>query len=168
MLLYWHHYAVNGKRIELETDDDTIAAHFLHLLHGKKPEELWIWAMNTSLNLYAEHEFNASTFAARVIAGTGSDIYSAVVGAHRRAARTQAWRRQRGLVRNPEPLRQSQRSRSRHPETRRRQGGHHRLRPSGLYGRRSAQRGDQGGCAATVARCRNDGAVRYRRSASKR
>ena len=81
MLLYWHHYAVNGKRIELETDDDTIAAHFLHLLHGKKPEELWIWAMNTSLNLYAEHEFNASTFAARVISGTGSDIYSAVVGA---------------------------------------------------------------------------------------
>ena len=80
MLLYWHHYAVNGKRIELETEDDTIAAHFLHLLHGKKPDELWIWAMNTSLNLYAEHEFNASTFAARVIAGTGSDIYSAVVG----------------------------------------------------------------------------------------
>jgi 2-methylcitrate synthase len=81
MLLYWHHYATNGKRIELETDDDTIAAHFLHLLHGRKPGELWIWAMNTSLNLYAEHEFNASTFAARVIAGTGSDIYSAVVGA---------------------------------------------------------------------------------------
>jgi 2-methylcitrate synthase len=80
MLLYWHHYAVNGKRIELETDDDTIAAHFLHLLHGKKPAELWIWAMDTSLNLYAEHEFNASTFAARVIAGTGSDMYSAVVG----------------------------------------------------------------------------------------
>ena len=81
MLLYWHHYAVNGKRIELETDDDSIAAHFLHLLHGKRPSELWIWAMNTSLNLYAEHEFNASTFTARVIAGTGSDMYSAVVGA---------------------------------------------------------------------------------------
>ena len=81
MLLYWHHYAVNGKRIELETDDDSIAAHFLHLLHGQKPNDLWIWAMNTSLNLYAEHEFNASTFTARVIAGTGSDIYSAVVGA---------------------------------------------------------------------------------------
>jgi len=81
MLLYWHHYAVNGKRVEVETDDDSIAAHFLHLLHGKKPDELWIWAMNTSLNLYAEHEFNASTFAARVIAGTGSDMYSAVVGA---------------------------------------------------------------------------------------
>ena len=81
MLLYWHHYTVNGKRIELETDDDSIAAHFLHLLHGQKPHDLWIWAMNTSLNLYAEHEFNASTFTARVIAGTGSDMYSAVVGA---------------------------------------------------------------------------------------
>jgi 2-methylcitrate synthase len=81
MLLYWHHYAVNGKRIELETEDDSIAAHFLHLLHGKRPSELWVWAMNTSLNLYAEHEFNASTFTARVIAGTGSDMYSAVVGA---------------------------------------------------------------------------------------
>src|SRR5215510_14716163 len=81
MLLYWHHYAVNGKRIELETDDDSIASHFLHLLHGQKPRDLWIWAMNTSLNIYAEHEFNASTFAARVIAGTGSDMYSAVVGA---------------------------------------------------------------------------------------
>jgi 2-methylcitrate synthase len=81
MLLYWHHYAVNGKRIELETDDDSIASHFLHLLHGQKPRDLWIWAMNTSLNLYAEHEFNASTFTARVIAGTGSDMYSAVVGA---------------------------------------------------------------------------------------
>jgi len=81
MLLYWHHYAVNGKRIEIETDDDSIASHFLHLLHGRKPRDLWIWAMNTSLNLYAEHEFNASTFAARVIAGTGSDMYSAVVGA---------------------------------------------------------------------------------------
>jgi 2-methylcitrate synthase len=81
MLLYWHHYAVNGSRIEVETDDDLIAAHFLHLLHGQKPHDLWIWAMNTSLNLYAEHEFNASTFTARVIAGTGSDMYSAVVGA---------------------------------------------------------------------------------------
>ncbi len=81
MLLYWHHYAVNGKRIELETEDDSIAAHFLHLLHGKRPNEHWTWAMNTSLNLYAEHEFNASTFTARVIAGTGSDMYSAIVGA---------------------------------------------------------------------------------------
>jgi 2-methylcitrate synthase len=81
MLLYWHHYAVNGRRIDVETDDESIAAHFLHLLHGKPPHPLWIRAMNTSLNLYAEHEFNASTFTARVIAGTGSDMYSAVAGA---------------------------------------------------------------------------------------
>ena len=81
MLLYWYHYSHNGKRIEVETDDDSIGAHFLHLLHGKKPPELWERAMHTSLILYAEHEFNASTFAGRVIAGTGSDIYSAIAGA---------------------------------------------------------------------------------------
>ena len=81
MLLYWYHYAVNGKRIEVETDDDSIGGHFLHLLHGEKPSALWVRAMHTSLILYAEHEFNASTFAARVIAGTGSDFYSAIAGA---------------------------------------------------------------------------------------
>ena len=81
VLLYWYHFAVNGKRIEVETDDDSIGGHFLHLLHGQKPSELWVRAMHTSLILYAEHEFNASTFAARVIAGTGSDMYSAVAGA---------------------------------------------------------------------------------------
>jgi 2-methylcitrate synthase len=81
ILLYWYHYAVNGKRIEVETDDDSIGGHFLHLLHGKKPSELWVRAMHTSLILYAEHEFNASTFAARVIAGTGSDMYSCITGA---------------------------------------------------------------------------------------
>ena len=80
-LLYWYHYAHNGKEIEVETDDDTIGGHFLHLLHGKKPSASWVNAMQISLNLYAEHEFNASTFASRVIAGTGSDIYSAVTGA---------------------------------------------------------------------------------------
>lgn len=80
ILLYWYHYAINGRRIELETDDDSIAAHFLHLLHGKKPSALWVRAMHTSLNLYAEHEYNASTFACRVIAGTGSDMYSAITG----------------------------------------------------------------------------------------
>jgi 2-methylcitrate synthase len=72
---------VNGKRIDVETDDDSIGGHFLHLLHGKKPDALWVRAMHTSLILYAEHEFNASTFAARVIAGTGSDMYSAITGA---------------------------------------------------------------------------------------
>jgi len=81
MLLYWHHFAHSGRRIEVETDDDSIGGHFLHLLHGKKPSALWERAMHTSLILYAEHEFNASTFAARVIAGTGSDMYSAVGGA---------------------------------------------------------------------------------------
>jgi 2-methylcitrate synthase len=81
MLLYWYHYSVNGKRIDVETDDDSVGGHFLHLLHGEKPPESWVRAMHTSLNLYAEHEFNASTFTARVIAGTGSDIYSAVTGA---------------------------------------------------------------------------------------
>jgi 2-methylcitrate synthase len=80
MLLYWHHYAQNGRRIEVETDDDSIGGHFLHLLHGRAPRESWVRAMHTSLNLYAEHEFNASTFACRVIAGTGADIHSAITG----------------------------------------------------------------------------------------
>jgi 2-methylcitrate synthase len=81
MLCYWHHYAQSGRRIEVQTDDDSIGAHFLHLLHGRKPSASWVRAMHTSLNLYAEHEFNASTFTARVIAGTGSDLYSCITGA---------------------------------------------------------------------------------------
>ena len=81
MLLYWYHFSTNGKRIEVETDDDSIGGHFLHLLHGVKPSAAWEKAMHTSLILYAEHEFNASTFTGRVIAGTGSDIYSAITGA---------------------------------------------------------------------------------------
>jgi 2-methylcitrate synthase len=81
MLLYWHHWASQGRRIEVETDDDSIGAHFLHLLHGEKPSKSWERAMHTSLVLYAEHEFNASTFTARVVAGTGSDVYSAITGA---------------------------------------------------------------------------------------
>ena len=81
MLLYWYHFSTNGRRIEVETDDDTIGGHFLHLLHGAKPADSWVKAMNISLNLYAEHEFNASTFTSRVIAGTGSDMYSAITGA---------------------------------------------------------------------------------------
>jgi 2-methylcitrate synthase len=81
MLLYWHHWTRSGKRIDVETDDDSIGGHFLHLLHGKPPPASWVRAMHTSLNLYAEHEFNASTFTARVIAGTGSDVYSALTGA---------------------------------------------------------------------------------------
>ena len=80
LLGYWHHFANNGKRIEVETDDNSIGAHFLHLLHGEKPSALWEKAMHASLVLYAEHEFNASTFTGRVIAGTGADIYSCVTG----------------------------------------------------------------------------------------
>jgi len=80
-LLYWYHFSHNGKRIDVETDDDSIGGHFLHLLHGKVPSDSWVRAMHTSLILYAEHEFNASTFAARVIAGTGSDFYSCIAGA---------------------------------------------------------------------------------------
>ena len=79
-LLYWYHYSNNGRVIDVQTDDDSIGGHFLHLLHGKKPSEDWVRAMHTSLILYAEHEFNASTFTCRVIAGTGSDMYSAVSG----------------------------------------------------------------------------------------
>lgn len=81
MLLYWYHFSNSGRRIEVETDDDSIGGHFLHLLHGSQPSPSWVRAMHTSLNLYAEHEFNASTFTARVIAGTGSDMYSAITGA---------------------------------------------------------------------------------------
>jgi len=81
MLLYWHHFALHGHRITVETDDDSIAGHFLHLLHGKPATPEWIQAMQVSLILYAEHEFNASTFTARVIAGTGSDMYSCIAGA---------------------------------------------------------------------------------------
>lgn len=81
MLLYWYHFSNSGRRIEVETDDDSIGGHFLRLLHGKAPSASWVRAMHTSLNLYAEHEFNASTFTARVVAGTGSDMYSAVTGA---------------------------------------------------------------------------------------
>ena len=81
MLLYWYHFSHNGKRIDVKTDDDSIGGHFLHLLHGFKPSDSWVQAMHTSLILYAEHEFNASTFAARVIAGTGSDMHSAITGA---------------------------------------------------------------------------------------
>lgn len=81
MLCYWYHFANNGKRIECSTDAETIGAHFLQLLHGEKPSKEWEEAMRVSLILYAEHEFNASTFTARVIAGTGSDIYSAITGA---------------------------------------------------------------------------------------
>ena len=81
MLCYWYHFSHNGQRIHVETDDDSVGGHFLHLLHRRPPPGSWVRAMHTSLILYAEHEFNSSTFAARVIAGTGSDIYSCIAGA---------------------------------------------------------------------------------------
>jgi 2-methylcitrate synthase len=81
MLLYWYHYSHGGRRIDVETDDDSIGGHFLHLLHGQPAKPLWVRSMHTSLILYAEHEFNASTFAARVVAGTGADMHSAITGA---------------------------------------------------------------------------------------
>jgi 2-methylcitrate synthase len=81
MLCYWYHYSHNGQRIMVETEDDSVGGHFLHLLHRRSPGPSWVRAMHTSLNLYAEHEFNASTFAARVIAGTGADIHSCITGA---------------------------------------------------------------------------------------
>ena len=79
MLAYWHHWTQHGRRVDVETDDDSVGGHFLHLLHGRPPPPEWVRAMHVSLILYAEHEFNASTFAARVVAGTGSDIFSALV-----------------------------------------------------------------------------------------
>jgi 2-methylcitrate synthase len=81
MLAYWYHFSHSGERIHTETADESIGGHFLHLLHRRPPPAEWVRAMHTSLILYAEHEFNASTFAARVIAGTGADVYSCIVGA---------------------------------------------------------------------------------------
>ena len=81
MLVYWYHFSHNGQRIHVETEDDSVGGHFLHLLHRRAPPASWVRAMHTSLNLYAEHEFNASTFTARVIAGTGSDMHSCITGA---------------------------------------------------------------------------------------
>jgi 2-methylcitrate synthase len=81
MLAYWYHFSHSGQRIHVETEDDSIGGHFLHLLHRRPAPASWVRAMHTSLILYAEHEFNASTFTARVIAGTGSDLYSAITGA---------------------------------------------------------------------------------------
>src|SRR5487761_176966 len=81
MLCYWYHWSHNGRILDVETDDDSVGGHFLRLLHGREPSDAWVRAMHTSLILYAEHEFNASTFTARVIAGTGSDLYSCITGA---------------------------------------------------------------------------------------
>ena len=104
MLAYWHHFSRHGRRIDENTGDDSIGGHFLHMLHGEPPPASWVRAMHTSLILYAEHEFNASTFTGRVIAGTGSDMYSAVTGAIGALRGPQARRRQRGVHGNPATL----------------------------------------------------------------
>ena len=108
MLLYWYHYAHTAAASRWRPTTNRSAAHFLHLLHGKPPSASHVRPrMHTSLILYAEHEFNASTFTAASVAGTGADMYSAITGGHRRAARAQTRRRQRGRVRNAEALRRS-------------------------------------------------------------
>ena len=104
MLLYWYHFATNGRRIEVETDDDSIGGHFLHLLHGKPPSALWVRAMHTSLILYAEHEFNASTFAGARDCGYGLGYFFVHYGSHRRTAWTEAWRRERGRAGHSEAV----------------------------------------------------------------
>ncbi len=81
MLLYWHRFHADGKRIDVATDNDSVAGHFLNMLHDKAPSELHRKSLDTTLILYAEHEFNASTFAARVITGTLTDFHSAITGA---------------------------------------------------------------------------------------
>ena len=156
MLLYWYHFSVNGKRIDVETDDDSVGGHFLHLLHGEKPGESWVRAMHTSLNLYAEHEFNASTFTGRVVAGTNSDIARRreperlSIGDHGRDRRTtwsQARRCERRGVSYSEPLRQRRRGRRGYPRKGRPQRDRYRFRAPRLYDRRSAERRHQG-CGA--------------------
>ena len=138
ILLYWYHYSHNGERIQPETDDDSIGGHFLHLLHGEKPSQSWEKAMHISLVLYAEHEFNASTFTSRVIAGTGSDMYSAIIGAGR--------------------------SRSRYPQAGGKQRSGHWFWASGLYHRRPASSGDQTCGEAALAGRRLAEDVQHRRS----
>ncbi len=152
MLLYWYHFSHSGRRIDVETDDDSIGGHFLHLLHGRRPSELWVRAMHTSLILYAEHEFNASTFAARVIAGTGSDMYSAITGAigalkgPKHGGANEFAFDTIGRYDSPDEAEAG------HRRAHRRKADHHRLRPPGLHDLRSAQQGDQGSGPPAVAR----------------
>ncbi len=164
MLMYWHHYSSHGKRIEVETDDDSIGGHLLHLLHEIPPSASWVRAMHTSLILYAEHEFNASTFTARVIAGTNSDLYSCITGA------IGALRGPKHGGANEEAFRIQSRyqnadaGRGRHPRARRAQGDRDRLRPPGLHHLRSAQRSDQAPGETAGGRSGRDAFVRGRRA----
>ena len=143
MLCYWHHFAHSGRRIEVETGDDSAGGHFLHLLHGRAPSATWVRAMHTSLILYAEHEFNASTFTARVIAGTGSDMYSCIAGAIGALRGPKHGGANEVALEIQQRYRDPGRGGSRHPPARRGEGSRHRLRPSRVHHRRSAQRGDQ-------------------------
>jgi 2-methylcitrate synthase len=157
MLLYWYHYSHNGKRIEVETDDDSIGGHFLHLLHGVTPSKSWVDAMHVSLNLYAEHEFNASTFTGRVIAGTGSDFYSAITGAI-------------GALRGPKHGGANEvafeiQSRYQSPDE---QGSRDRFRPSGVHDLGPAQQGHQGSREEPVERSGKHEALQHRRAARSR
>ena len=156
ILLYWYHYSHNGERIQPETDDDSIGGHFLHLLHGEKPSQSWEKAMHISLVLYAEHEFNASTFTSRVIAGTGSDMYSAIIGAI-------------GALRGPKHGGANEVSleiqqRSRYPQAGGKQRSSHWFWSSGLYHRRPASSGDQTRGEAALAGRRLAEDVQHRRS----
>ena len=151
MLLYWHHWSRNGKRIDVETDDESIGGHFLHLLHGREPSPTWVRAMHTSLNLYAEHEFNASTFTARVIAGTGSDMYSAItgaIGALRGPKHGGANEVSFEIQKRYDTPDEAEADIRRRVEAKR---GDHRFRPSRLHDRRSAQPHHQGRRPQTVA-----------------
>ena len=153
ILLYWWHFSHNGRRIEVETDDDSIAAHFLHLLHGRAPSTLHERAMHTSLVLYAEHEFNASTFAARVVAGTGSDMYSAITGGigalrgPKHGGANEAALDIQLRYATPDEAEADIRARVAN------KGGGDRLRPPRLYRQRPAQRGDQIGGQAPQRQC---------------
>ena len=132
MLLYWHHFQKSGKRIETATDDDSTAGHFLHLLHGHKPDELHRRAIDASLILYAEHEFNASTFTARAITSTLPDFYSAVTGAIGALRGPLHGGRQRSRHGAYRALRHTRRSRKRHSRAHRREETDYGLRPSRL------------------------------------
>ena len=150
MLVYWYHYSHSGVRIAVETEDDTVGGHFLHLLHRRQPPASWVKAMHVSLILYAEHEFNASTFAGARDRGHRLGPVFLHHRRDRRAARPEARRRERSGVRGAEALRRPGRRRGRHPQARRGEGSDHRLRPPGLHDRRSAQQGDQGSGAQPV------------------
>ena len=165
MLLYWYHYAYNGKVIEVdESDEDSIGGHFLELLHQEKPKASWVKAMHTSLVLYGRTRVQRVDL--HLARNRGYRLGYVLVHRrrHRRSAWSQAWRRQRGRLRNPEALRQPRRSGSRHQGPRREEGSRDRLRPPGLHDRRSAQQGHQAGGQGSLGGSRQHQDVRHRRA----